>query len=93
MRAIVVSALGDPDVLRIAEIPRPEPGPGQVLVRLHRTGVNFSDTERRRGIYADLKLPWMPGAEGAGVVEAAGEGVDPALRGQRVSFWAMPPAV
>jgi NADPH2:quinone reductase len=93
MRAIVVSSLGDPDVLRITEVPRPEPGPGQVLVRLHRTGVNFSDTERRRGVYANLKLPWMPGAEGAGVVEAVGEGADPALRGQRVSFWAMPPAV
>ncbi|HSG41312.1 MAG TPA: quinone oxidoreductase [Thermoanaerobaculia bacterium] len=93
MRAIVVSSLGDPEVLRLADVPQPEPGPGQVLVRLHRTGVNFSDTERRRGVYASLKLPWIPGAEGAGVVEAVGEGVDPALRGERVSFWAMPPAV
>ena len=93
MRAIVVSALGDPDVLRISEVPQPEPGPGQVLVRLHRTGVNFSDTERRRGLYANLELPWWPGSEGAGVVEAVGEGADPALCGQRVSFWAMPPAV
>jgi NADPH2:quinone reductase len=93
MRAIVVSSLGDPDVLRLTEVPEPEPGPGQVLVRLHRTGVNFSDTERRRGLYANLELPWRPGSEGSGVVEEVGEGADPALRGQRVAFWAMPPAV
>lgn len=93
MRAIVASSFGDPEVLKLAEAPRPEPGPGQVLVRLHRIGVNFSDTERRRGLYSTTALPWSPGSEGAGVVEAAGEGVDPALLGERVAFWALPPAV
>lgn len=93
MRAIVVRSLGDPDVLELAEAPRPEPGPGQVLVQLHAAGVNFSDTERRRGVYRRPDLPWIPGSEGAGVVEAVGPGGDPGLVGERVAFWAMPPAV
>jgi NADPH2:quinone reductase len=93
MRAIVVNRLGDPDVLQIGDAPRPEPTAGQVLVRLHAAGVNFSDTERRRGVYRVPSLPWIPGGEGAGVVETVGEGVDPAWAGERVAFWAMPPAV
>jgi NADPH2:quinone reductase len=84
MRAIVVNELGGPEVLKLGEAPRPEPGPGQVLIRVHRAGVNFSDTERRRGVYRRPELPWIPGTEGAGVVEQTGE---------RVAFWAMPPAV
>lgn len=93
MRAIAARRLGPPEVLELVEVPVPEPGAGQVLVRLHATGVNFSDTERRRGVYATPPLPWIPGAEGAGEVVAAGPGVEPALVGQRVAFWAMPPAV
>ena len=93
MRAIVVQRLGPPEVLELVEVPVPEPGPGQVLVRLQATGVNFSDTERRRGVYATLVLPWFPGSEGAGEVVATGPDVDAALTGQRVAFWAMPPAV
>ena len=84
MRAIVVNELGAPEVLKPGEAPRPEPEPGQVLIRVHRAGVNFSDTERRRGVYRRPELPWIPGTEGAGVVEETGE---------RVAFWAMPPAV
>ena len=93
MRAIVVQRLGPPEVLELVEVPVPEPGPGQVLVRLQATGVNVSDTERRRGVYANLRLPWTPGLEGAGEVVAAGPGVEPARVGQRVAFFAMPPAV
>lgn len=93
MRAIVASELGGPEVLRLAEVPRPAPGPGQVLVRVRNAGVNFSDTERRRGVYRRPELPWIPGGEGAGVVEEAGAGVDPGWIGERVAFWAMPPAV
>lgn len=93
MRAIVVTELGEPEVLRLAEAARPEPGPGQVLVRVHSAGVNFSDTERRRGVYRRPGLPWIPGSEGAGIVEEAGAGVDPEWIGERVAFWAMPPAV
>ena len=93
MRAIVVHRLGPPEVLEFADVPRPKPGPGQVLVQLHATGVNFSDTERRRGIYKNLPLPWTPGTEGAGRVVAVGPGVDSNLIDRRVAFWAMPPAV
>lgn len=90
MRAIVASSLGAPDVLQLQEAPDPSPGPGQVLVRLHRIGVNFSDTERRSGVYRRPVLPWIPGGEGAGVVEEVGAGVDPALRDRRVAFY-LPP--
>ena len=89
MKAIVVRGLGGPEVLALGTHPVPEPGPGQVLVRLEAVGVNFSDTERRRGIYDPPALPWIPGNEAAGVVEAVGEGVDRGWLGRRVAFWAM----
>ena len=88
MRAIVVHTLGAPDVLRTGHRPVPEPGPGEVLVRIHAIGVNFSDTERRRGVYDPPALPWIPGNEAAGVVEGLGSGVDPFWLGRRVAFWA-----
>jgi NADPH2:quinone reductase len=84
----VVHALGGPEVLVLRSHPVPEPAPGEVLVRLHAAGVNFSDTERRRGVYDPPALPWIPGNEAAGVVEALGSGVDPAWSGRRVAFWA-----
>jgi len=89
MRAIVVHALGGPEVLTLRPHPVPQPGPGEVRVRLHAIGVNFSDTERRRGVYDAPTLPWIPGNEAAGVVDALGPGVDPAWLGRRVAFWAM----
>jgi NADPH:quinone reductase len=92
MRAIIVRELGPPEVLELGEVPVPEPGPGQVLVRLHATGVNFSETERRRAVFDTPSLPWTPGFEGAGEVVAAGPGTDPGLVSQRVAFWAKPPA-
>jgi NADPH:quinone reductase len=89
MQAIVVHSLGDPDVLTPGSRPIPDPGPGEVLVRVHAAGVNFSDTERRRGVYDAPALPWVPGNEGAGTVERVGSGVDTAWLGRRVAFWAM----
>jgi len=88
MRAIVVHTLGDPDVLTLRSHPVPRADAGEVLVRLEAVGVNFSDTERRRGIYDPPALPWIPGNEAAGVVEAVGGGVDLGLLGRRVAFWA-----
>jgi NADPH2:quinone reductase len=88
MRAIVVHALGGPEVLALRTHPTPAPGPGEVLVRLHAIGVNFSDTERRRGVYDPPRLPWIPGNEAAGVVEGLGTGVGPEWLGRRVAFWA-----
>jgi NADPH:quinone reductase len=88
MRAIIVHTLGDPDVLTLGSRPTPRPGPGEVLVRLQAIGVNFSDTERRRGTYDPPALPWIPGNEAAGVVEALGPEVELAWLGRRVAFWA-----
>jgi NADPH2:quinone reductase len=88
MDAIVVHRLGAPDVLQTGHRPVPEPGPGEVLVRIHAIGVNFSDTERRRGVYDPPALPWTPGNEAAGTVERAGAGAE-AWVARRVAFWAM----
>jgi len=88
MQAIVVQALGDPDVLALRAHPIPQPGPGEALVRLQAIGVNFSDTERRRGVYDPPVLPWIPGNEAAGIVEALGSDVDRSWLGRRVAFWA-----
>jgi NADPH:quinone reductase len=88
MRAIVVHTLGGPEVLALRDHPTPQPGPGEVLVHLHAIGVNFSDTERRRGVYDPPALPWIPGNEAAGTVEGLGPGADPAWLGRRVAFWA-----
>ena len=88
MQAIVVRTLGGPEVLALGTHPTPQPAPGEVLVRLHAVGVNFSDTERRRGVYDPPTLPWIPGNEAAGFVEELGPGVDQTWRGRRVAFWA-----
>jgi NADPH:quinone reductase len=88
VQAIVVHALGGPEVLVLRSHPVPEPGPGEALVRLHAIGVNFAETERRRGVYDAPALPWIPGNEAAGVVEGLGSGVDPVWLGRRVAFWA-----
>lgn len=88
MRAIVVRSIGGPEVLRLAEIPDPAPpAPGEVLVEIEAAGVNFADTERRRGIYSPPPLPWVPGREAAGVVVATGPGVDATLLGARVAYF------
>lgn len=88
MRAIVAHTLGEPEVLTLRSHPTPQPGPGEVLVRLQAIGVNFSDTERRRGVYDPPELPWIPGNEGAGEVAALGPNVEPCWLGRRVAFWA-----
>ncbi|MGN6392843.1 MAG: zinc-binding dehydrogenase [Gemmatimonadales bacterium] len=88
MRAIVVRAFGGPDVLTPGTADTPLPGAGEVLVRIRAVGVNFSETERRRGVYDPPGLPWIPGNEAAGLVEGVGAGVDGGWLGRRVAFWA-----
>ncbi|SCG63784.1 NADPH:quinone reductase [Micromonospora coxensis] len=86
MKAIVYERTGDPSVLRLVDRPVPEPGPGEVLVRLAVSGVNPTDWKARR----QWPLPegWQtPGQDGAGVVEAVGGGVDADLVGERVWLW------
>jgi NADPH2:quinone reductase len=74
MRAIRFETTGGPEVLQLAEVETPTPGPGQVLVRHQAIGVNFIDTYHRSGLYP-VKLPSGLGGEGAGIVEALGDGV------------------
>src|ERR1700732_4431279 len=76
MKAIRVHEFGAPEVLKVEEVPTPKPAAGQVLVRIHAAGVNPYETYMRAGTYP-LKppLPYTPGSDGAGVVEAVGEGV------------------
>ena len=85
MRAIRLSATGGPEVLDLVDLPDPEPGPGQLLVRPSAIGVNYIDTYHRSGLYP-LRLPSGLGMEGAGDVIAAGEGVERFAPGDRVAF-------
>ena len=76
MRAIQVHEFGGPEVLRLVDVPVPEPGPGDVLIRVTRAGINFADTHQRRNEYlAKAELPLIPGTEVAGVREDTGERV------------------
>ncbi len=85
MKAIQVHRFGGPEVLELHEIPTPKPGPGQVLVRVHAAGVNPYDTYMRNGTYAiKPQLPYTPGSDAAGTVEAIGEGVKKVKAGDRV---------
>lgn len=79
------SALGGPEVLLPVEGPCPLPGPGEVLIAQQAIGLNFVDVYHRSGLYP-LPLPGIPGVEGAGVIEAVGEGVEHVAVGQRVAY-------
>ncbi len=85
IKAIVVHQYGGPEVLKWEDTEIGKPGKGQVLVRLAAAGVNFIDIYQRRGTYP-TKLPFIPGLEGAGVVEALGEGVSSVKVGDRVAY-------
>lgn len=76
MRAIQMTEFGGPEVLRLAELPTPRPGPGEVLIRVTRAGINFADTHTRTNSYVQkATLPLVPGGEVAGVREDTGERV------------------
>jgi NADPH:quinone reductase len=89
MRAIQVQQHGGPEVLQVADVPSPLPGPGQVLVDVAASGVNFIDTYQRSGLYP-TPTPFVPGLEGAGTVAAVGEGVTDFGVGDRVCWAAAP---
>jgi NADPH:quinone reductase len=74
MKAIQIQQTGGPEVLQLAELPIPEPGPGQVLIRVEAIGVNFIEIYFRKGTYK-ASLPLVPGSEAAGTVEELGPGV------------------
>jgi NADPH2:quinone reductase len=82
VRAIQIEEFGGPEVLKLVELPLPEPSDGELLVRVTRCGVNFSDTHQRENVYlAKYGLPLIPGGEVAGVVERGSGGFE---EGQRV---------
>ena len=76
MRAVVCDRLGDPSVLQVKEVPTPEPGPRDVVVRVGAAGVNFPDILSVAGTYQHKQeVPFIPGMEGAGTVHAVGSDV------------------
>ena len=79
MKAVRIHEYGGVDVLRLEDAPRPEPGPGEVLVRVHAAAVNPVDWKVRAGYLREwmkYKLPMIPGWDFSGVVESAGPGAD-----------------
>lgn len=86
MKAIRVHATGGPEVLQLEEIPTPAPEPGQVLIRIEATGVNFIDIYQRYGAYK-IATPFTPGQEAAGTIAALGAGVTGFAVGDRVACY------
>ncbi|GAX45504.1 zinc-containing alcohol dehydrogenase [Tolypothrix sp. NIES-4075] len=84
MRAIRVHQFGSPEVMQLEEIPAPQPGAGEVLMRVHAIGVNPFDTRLRAGEVMKPPLPFIPGEDAAGVIEAVGAGVTSVKVGDRV---------
>src|SRR5499427_8681366 len=85
MKAIQVKETGGPEKLQLADIPVPQPGPKQTLVRIAASGVNFIDIYFRIGLYK-ADLPLIPGSEAAGTVEAVGPDVTAVAPGDRVAY-------
>ena len=85
MKAIRAHAFGGPEVLQLDEIDAPAPGPGEVLIAVEAAGINPADTYMLGGAYAIVPdLPYIPGGDAAGVIEAVGPGVTDLSVGQRV---------
>lgn len=85
-KAIRIHATGGPEVMQWEDVPGPEPGPGEVLVRHSAVGLNFVDVYFRSGLYKAPGLPFTPGMEGAGRVVAVGAGVNGFKPGDRVAY-------
>jgi len=87
MQAIQAADYGDPEVLKLAQAPRPDPKPNEVLIRVKAAGVNPADWKYRSGMYKQfvpLSFPWIPGLDGAGVIEGLGSEVTTLKPGQAV---------
>ena len=85
MKAVRVHVCGAPEQMSVKDVPTPQPGPGEVRIKLKACGINLIDTYHRSGLYP-LALPTGLGCEGAGLVDALGEGVDDLREGDRVGF-------
>jgi NADPH:quinone reductase-like Zn-dependent oxidoreductase len=85
MRAIWITKAGGPEALEVRETADPEPGPGQVRIRVHMAGLGFADVLAAQGLYPDApKRPCVVGYETAGVIDALGDGTDGPAMGRRV---------
>jgi NADPH:quinone reductase len=85
MKAIRVEEYGGPETLRLRHLELPDPGPGEVHVKLRAAGLNFVDVDLSRG-ESPSSLPFTPGYDGAGIIEAVGEGVKEFQPGDRVAY-------
>ncbi len=89
-RAIQIAAFGGPEQLQLVDVAVGEPGPGEIRIRHQACGLNFIDVYQRTGLYAN-PLPLTLGMEGAGIVEAVGEGVTHLAVGDRAAYASQPP--
>ena len=89
-KAIRIGQFGGPEVMQLVDVAVGEPGPGEIRIRHHAVGLNFIDVYQRTGLYQN-PLPLQLGMEGAGVVEAVGEGVTHLLPGDRAAYASNPP--
>src|SRR5436190_19540982 len=89
-KAIQISRFGGPEELKLVDLPGADPGPGEVRIRHQACGLNFIDVYQRTGLYPN-PLPLVLGTEGAGIVEAVGEGVTHLQEGDRVAYAARDP--
>jgi len=89
-RAIQITAFGGPENMQLVDVTVGEPGPGEVRIRHHASGLNFIDVYQRTGLYPGA-LPLTLGMEGAGVVEAVGAGVSHLMAGDRAAYASNPP--
>jgi NADPH2:quinone reductase len=87
MKSVAMTAIGGTEVLEILDLPAPVPGPGEVLVDIAASGVNFMDIGIRQGMaWLEMPLPRVLGVEGAGRITALGQGVTDFAVGQRVAW-------
>ncbi|MDA0747333.1 MAG: quinone oxidoreductase [bacterium] len=89
MKAIRISQTGGPEVLEYTDVPDPKPGEGQILIKTKAIGLNYIDTYHRTGLYP-MDLPFTPGMEAAGTVEAVGAGVTEFKTGDQVAYGSVP---
>lgn len=85
VKAIRIHEVGGPEAMKLEDVPRPDPGPGEARVRLEAIGVNYIDTYHRTGLYK-VPLPFTPGMEAAGVVDAVGPDAKDVGGGDRVAY-------
>ena len=91
MKAVRITEPGGPEVMKVEEMPTPTPQAGQLLVRVEAAGVNYIDTYQRSGQYK-VPLPYTMGLEGAGTIEAVGDGATGMAKGARVAWTNVPGA-